>query len=111
MVDATDLSHEELVEDVREFVSTVEATHPAPFVRAGGRFEYFRRVQSTLDDLPSDGCRKRELRPRIAALAAAIRDSHTFVAHPMADHEIPVRLRVVDGGSVSLQFGTRRIER
>jgi len=97
MSDRTSLTRDDAVEDVRAFVAAIESTHPAPFVRAGGRFEYYSRLQSRLDDLPDDGCSERRLRTALAGLAAAVRDAHTFVVWPMADGEIPVRLGVVDG--------------
>ncbi|WP_436910620.1 S41 family peptidase [Halosimplex marinum] len=97
MSSEAELTHDEAVADVRAFVDAIEATHPAPFVRAGGRFEYYERVQSTLDALPPEGPSKRRLREELAALAAAVRDAHTFVVHPMADGSIPLRLGAVDG--------------
>lgn len=97
MSDRSRLDHDEVVEDVREFVVTVESTHPAPFVRAGGRFAYYSEVQSLLDEVPADGWSERQLREALGGLAAEIRDAHTFVPWATADGEIPVRLGVVDG--------------
>jgi len=97
MSDRNRLERDEVVEDVREFVGTIEATHPAPFVRSGGRFSYYSEMQSLLDEVPADGWPERRLLTELSGLAAEIRDAHTFVPWPMADGEIPVRLGVVDG--------------
>lgn len=97
MPDQAPVPRDDVVEDVRTFVATVESTHPDPFQRAGGRFAYFRLMQSLLDDLTAEEYSERELREELAGLAAALRDAHTFVAWPLADGEIPIRLGVVDG--------------
>ncbi|QPV62966.1 hypothetical protein I7X12_20015 [Halosimplex litoreum] len=97
MAEDADLTHEAVLADVRTFVDVLEATHPAPFVGAGGRFAYYERVQSALDDVPSDGWPERGLQETVASLAAAVRDAHMFVVWPTADGTIPLRLGVVDG--------------
>jgi len=88
---------EEAVEDVRTLVETIESTHPAPFVRAGGRFDFYESVQSRLDECAGDGCSERELRDALSALAARVQDGHTFVVWPTPDGSIPVRLDFLDG--------------
>lgn len=97
MPDERYLAHADVVEDVRGFVATIAATHPAPFVRAGGRFAFYRRMQSLLDDVPAEGWSRPRLRVELAELAATVRDAHTFVSFPMADGELSVRLGVLDG--------------
>ena len=92
-----ELTREEAVADVRAFVDAVESTHPAPFVRAGGRFAYYRKVQSVVDDLAREDPSERRLRDAVAGLAAAVRDAHTFVVYPKADGTLPVRLDAIDG--------------
>jgi len=89
---------EEAVEDVRTLVETIESTHPAPFVRAGGRFAFYESLQSRLNECAGEGCSERELRESLSALAARVQDGHTFVVSPMADGSIPVRLDFLDGG-------------
>ncbi|WP_167837295.1 S41 family peptidase [Halosimplex halophilum] len=97
MSSEAELTHDEAVADVRAFVDAVESTHPAPFARAGGRFTYYRRAQSVIDDLPTDGCSERALREVVAGLASNVAEYHTFVVHPAADGTLPVSLGIVDG--------------
>jgi len=92
-----ELTHDEAVADLRAFVDAVESTHPAPFARAGGRFGYYRRAQSIIDDLPGDGCTERTLREAVAGLASNVADYHTFVVHPEADGALPVSFGIVAG--------------
>jgi hypothetical protein len=96
MADRNHLEQDEVVEDVREFVAAIESIHPAPFVRAGGRFAYYREMQALLDEVPADGWSERRLHEALGALAAEVRDAHTFLPWDTADGRLPVRLGVVD---------------
>lgn len=87
-----------LATDARYLAETLEAAHPDPYAGHGGRIAFHRRLEQTIRDIPTDGETAAEFYPRVAELAARVRDGHTDVASPDdagAPGKLPVRLRVV----------------
>jgi len=71
-----------LVADVRELVALLEAAHPDPYARGGGRIAFHRRVHQVLDALPAGGMTARQLLRRLRPLVASVRDGHTQLGAP-----------------------------
>ncbi|MBI2930160.1 MAG: hypothetical protein HYY16_00790 [Planctomycetes bacterium] len=76
------LTHEALRADVRELVQLLEETHPDPYLGAGGRVAFHRKVHDVLDAIPSEGMTVRQFLRLVRPLVASIRDGHTSVFSP-----------------------------
>lgn len=75
-------STEELTEDTRYLAETLEDAHPDPYIGHGGRTHFHRRVEEVIRDIPQGGESAAEFYPRVAELAAQVRDGHTDISPP-----------------------------
>jgi len=87
-----------LTADARYLAETLEAAHPDPYAGHGGRVAFHRRLEQTIRDIPADGETAAAFYPRVAELAARVRDGHTDLASPEdvgVPGQLPVRFRAV----------------
>lgn len=87
-----------LVADVRYLAETLEASHPDPYDGHGGRVAFHRRVEEAVRAIPEAGESIAEFYPRVAEIAARVRDGHTDVSSPPPvgiRGQLPIRFRVV----------------
>ncbi|MBN2415542.1 hypothetical protein JXO52_06855 [bacterium] len=81
-------------------VRLVEACHPDPYERTGGKMEYNLAFHRLLTAIPNEGMSVEDFWWRLSGFLALIGDGHTYlypVTHPDAQHPggIPVRFRVL----------------
>ncbi len=88
-------SKDELVEDARHLVETLEDTHPDPYTGHGGRVTFHRRLEELIREVPDEGESIAEFYPRVAEIAARVRDGHTSIFTPtLPDNGVPGQLPV-----------------
>jgi hypothetical protein len=46
------VSRDELIQDVRQLSNLIEAVHPDPYIRGGGKIAYHRRLHETIGAIP-----------------------------------------------------------
>lgn len=102
MPNATAADHHpraDLVEDARYLAETLEDAHPDPYAGHGGRVSFHRRLEELVRAIPEGGESVAAFYPRVAELAARVRDGHTDVIAPSPDDEatgrLPLGFRVV----------------
>lgn len=71
------ISHDDLIEDARDFVSTIETVHPDPYINGGGKIAFHRRYQKFLNSIPDGGMTNKEFLELAKCFLAKIGDGHT----------------------------------
>jgi hypothetical protein len=74
------LTHDQAVKDARTFVRLLEESHPDPYTNLGGKVAFERKAQQLIRDIPAEGLSVPELRDRLAAFTAPLKDGHTRVS-------------------------------
>ena len=46
------IGRDELIQDVRQLSDFIEAVHPDPYIRGGGKIAYHRRLHETIGAIP-----------------------------------------------------------
>lgn len=91
-------SQDELIEDARQLAQIIEATHPDPYSRGGGKIVFHLRLNQLLEAIPQTGLRRDEFTKLLRPFLAAIGDSHTELwGGYQTDEEYP--------GGIPLRFG------
>jgi len=108
-------SQDQLIEDVRQLTTIIEASHPDPFLRCGGRIAFYRIVDATLNAIPKEGMTKEEFVRLLRPLIATIGDAHTQIWSTYRTSDfypggIPLRFSVV-GTSLYVTHMKRKDER
>ena len=93
-------SDEELIEDTRYLAETLEDAHPDPYRGHDGRVRFHQRVEELIREIPTEGESLEWFYPRVAKIAALVRDGHTGVYSPSdsdeaVDGRLPLGFKVV----------------
>lgn len=72
-------THEQLTGDVRQLARIIEDTHPDPYTRIGGKIEFNRKLQHTLQAIPRGGMTGSDFVGILKPFIAAVSDAHTEV--------------------------------
>jgi len=94
-------TQDQLIEDVRQLAAIIETSHPDPFLRCGGRIEFYRVVNAILNAIPEEGMSKEGFIRLLRPLVAAIGDGHTQIWSTYRTSDfypggIPLRFCVVE---------------
>ena len=94
-------TQDQLIEDVRQLAAIIETSHPDPFLRCGGRIEFYRVVNAILNAIPEEGMSKEGFMRLLRPLVAAIGDGHTQIWSTYRTSDfypggIPLRFCVVE---------------
>lgn len=76
---ASHLTQEQARKDAQAFFQLLEDTHPDPYSNLGGKINFERKAEQVVRDIPSAGLSSAELRDRLAAFIAPLKDGHTRV--------------------------------
>lgn len=71
------ISRSFLVDDVRQLVSILDATHPDPYLRGGGKVAFHRRMQDVIRGIPEEGMTQIQFYQHLCPLLASVGDGHT----------------------------------
>lgn len=93
--------HEQLTADVRQLAGIIEATHPDPYSRIGGKIEFNRRLQHVLHAIPRSGMTSGNLLKLLLPFIAAVGDAHTEIyaarnVNSDMPGGIPLRFRIAE---------------
>lgn len=93
------LPREDVVEDIRFFLRTLEETHPDPYSAFRGKMAFKLRAQELLRRVPAEGLTADELRVLIAPFLGTLGDAHTSLRPPAGDRggtprSLPIVFRV-----------------
>ena len=91
------ISHDFLVDDVRQLASILELTHPDPYQHGGGKVAFHRKMQDIIQTIPKDGLTKEEFYRHICPLLASVGDGHT-------SFWLPFNLNQESPGGIPLHF-------
>jgi len=84
------ISRNFLIDDVRQMASILEATHPDPYFRGGGKVAFHRRMQNLIQTIPDDGLTQIEFYRHLCPFLAAVGDGHTMLWPPFhLNHQSP----------------------
>ena len=72
-------TQDQLIEDARQLAQIIETSHPDPFLRCGGRIEFYRIFHGILNSIPEEGATKDEFVHLIRPLVASVGDAHTEI--------------------------------
>lgn len=75
-------AREELIEDARQLLETLESSHPDPYINGGGKIAFFRRYQEILHSIPQTGLTKSQFYKHLLPFVTSIGDSHTMIRIP-----------------------------
>ena len=103
------LTREQALKDTKTFLSLLEATHPVPYTNLGGKIAFKKKSEKLAKDLPAEGLSVPELRDRLGAFLAPLRDGHTRVGGGRARWQDPaprlaVQLAIASDGLVITSF-------
>ncbi len=95
------ISRNFLVDDVRQMASILEATHPDPYIKGGGRIAFHRRMQDLIRTIPEEGLTQTEFYHHLCSFLAAVGDGHTLLWPPFnlnsqSPGGIPLYFQVVE---------------
>jgi hypothetical protein len=68
-----------LIEDARQLAQIIEAAHPDPYIRGGGKIAFHRRLQDMLEAIPQEGMNEKQFYKQLLPFVAAIGDGHTRI--------------------------------
>jgi len=88
-----------LIEDIRQLVEILEASHPDPYIRGGGKIAFHRRFQETMLKIPEDGLSQKDFFSYLLPLVASVKDGHTFLLPPwpvQSNTGLPFGLNIVE---------------
>jgi hypothetical protein len=92
----------DLMQDTRQLTDALQAAHPDPYTRGGGKVAFYRRLHELQAAIPSDGMTRRQFYRLLLPFVAAVGDSHTGLrleggASPLAQSpEMPAVFRLVE---------------
>ena len=92
---------EELIEDARQLLETIESSHPDPYINGGGKIAFLRRFQEMLHSIPQTGLTKIQFYKHLLPFVTSIGDSHTMIRIPVTE----------DTSGPGLPFGFKIIEK
>jgi hypothetical protein len=94
------ISRDKLIQDVRVFCKIIEDSHPDPYIGGGGKIAFHRRLQETLQSIPTEGMEKEDFYKLMLPFVASIKDAHTAISLPENDGgsslELPLELRIIE---------------
>jgi hypothetical protein len=73
------LTHDQLVEDVRQLADIIESCHPDPYSGGGGRIAFHRRLHEVLCAIPEEGMTRDEFIKLLRPFVAGVADQHMEV--------------------------------
>lgn len=71
------ISRSYLVDDVRQLAFILDATHPDPYLRGGGKVAFHRRMQDVIRGIPEKGMTQIQFYQHLSPLLASVGDGHT----------------------------------
>lgn len=81
------ISREKLIEDILQLADQLEAAHPDPYIRGGGKIAFHIRLHRLILSVPDEGFTQIEFYNHIMPFLAALQDAHTFMVSPIAQAE------------------------
>lgn len=107
------LDRSSLVEDTRQLSDLLEASHPDPYLRGGGKIAYVRRLHELLRSFPDRGITRTELYRRLLPFVAAVGDGHTrlippFTRDPQSPGGLPLEFAVIEDRLVLVAVADER---
>jgi hypothetical protein len=106
------LTPQQVEQDVRYFIRTLEETHPDPYTAFGGKVEFKRRVGEMLRSVPADGLEAAGVYELMAPFLADLGDGHTRLSEPSRTGDdvvskwLPIRFAVASDAIFVSQAGT-----
>lgn len=86
------LTRVQLIEDTRQLVSTLESTHPDPYINGGGKIAFHHRLHKVIRSIPEEGMTSGEFFRLLSPFITAIQDIHTSICMPSSSEKSPVGL-------------------
>lgn len=95
------IDRDSLIQDVRQLSHLLEAVHPDPYIKGGGKIAFHWRMQQILAAIPGAGMKKMQFYRLLLPFIASIGDAHTRLVSPCERDEehpggVPLYFRVVE---------------
>lgn len=90
-----------LLEDARKLIEILEASHPDPYLKMGGKIAFHQRFHKIMESIPAKGMTKKEFYRLVNPFISSIGDSHTLLWVPYVDDKwspggVPLEFLVVE---------------
>jgi hypothetical protein len=95
------LNRAQLLEDARQLVDVIEATHPDPYINGGGKIAFHLRFQKILRSIPDSGMNASAFLDLLQPLVMSIHDGHTAIYLDQSAQEekpllVPLEFKIVE---------------
>jgi len=87
------------MQDARQLASILEQSHPDPYIGAGGKVAFQRRLQNLIADIPTTGMTSEQFYRLLLPFVASLRDGHTALLQPQSEPQqpgLPLTFKIID---------------
>ena len=100
-INAQNISKDKLIQDIRQLSNIIEASHPDPYIKGGGKIAYYERLHKLMLSIPDSGTTKDDFQKLLLPFVASVGDGHTriHVSYKNDDNQpggIPLLFKIIE---------------
>ena len=73
------ISRDSLIQDIRQLSNIIEASHPDPYIKGGGKIAFYKRLHNLMLSIPVSGMEKCKFQKLLIPFVAELGDGHTVI--------------------------------